>query len=398
MELVLWDVILAAVAAVLVFVDSQEAAKQALLPAPSPSAIPTPTQPSEVPSPSARPATRRGPVRVKVDLLKQELERLSDEAEGKSPEETRRIYAKASVRLRASESWQRFMSREGERLLKAERGDGRRLVFRVRLQVAADRGARTWFETLAKQTPTDLIDLRQERAWVEARSKRGGDLNLSGFSPGQKTIEGRRCRVESWIGSREGTEVRNVVDATLAQISAVFGRDIPALRIGLLKEPGEPGAKVDLATYPRTGETEAERLERVRVLAAGWALERIHPGCQDRWSGRAMAEAFAGASLEAGGSRPTPFGRSVRAVASGAIPDGSGDHLAALFAEGPNAEGDPTGASAARLATFALVEREGRATRLWPALRAHAATGKAFPKSLRVGRLEQDWIAHERAP
>lgn len=397
LELVLWDVILAAVAAVLVFVDSREAAEAALRPAPFPSPVPRASQVPDEPPRVDPPA----PTRKKADPLKAEFERLADEAEGKSPEEARRIYAKASRELAQSELWQRFMTRESERLLGAERADAKRLLFRVRLRVTADLGAKSRFTVLAQRTPPDLVDLERERSWVALRAKKAkSGLNLSGFSPDQTTHEGRRCRVESFVGSREGTEARNVVDATLATAEAVFGRELPAVRLGILKEPGSSSAKVDVVTFARRGEPESERLERIRLLTASWALERLHLGSLERWSGRALAEALAGVNFDAAGPQPTPLGRAARAVASESPPPGDGERLRAILAQGQGASGaeDPTCARLTRLAAFALHEREGRATRLWSSLRAHAAAGKAFPKGLRSSRLEADWAAHERAP
>lgn len=406
LELVLWDVILAAVAAVLVFVDSREAAEQALRPAatPQPSIQPSlepsarPSQPTDQPPDRVRPPA---PSRPKLDALKAELEGLADEAEGKSPDEARRIYAKASAKLAQSEPWQRFLTRENERLQGAERTDGRRLLFRVRICVAADLGLKAQFDALAKRTPADLVDLSRERTWLEMRLKGGqAGLNLSGFSPDQTTLEGRRCRIESFVGSREGTEARNVVDATLATAEVVFGRELPAIRVGILKEPGSPSAKVDVATFARRGETEAERLERIRLLTASWALERLHPGSLQRWSGRALAEALAGVNFDASGPRPTPLGRAARNVASESPPPGDGARLREILTKGEASfrSSDPTCARLTRLGAFALEERESRAARLWPALRAHAASGKAFPKGLRLARLEADWAAHESTP
>jgi hypothetical protein len=400
LELVLWDVILAAVAAVLVFVDSREAAEAGLRPAPS---QPAPVQ-SPLPTsggPDGGPVEAPRPTRKKVDPLKAEFERLADEAEGKSADEARRIYAKASRKLARSELWKRFMERESERLQGSERADARRLLFRVRLRATADLGASGRFASLAARTPPDLVDMERERSWAALRAKGSkGGLNLSGFSPDQTTHEGRRCRIESFVGSREGTEARNVVDATLATAEAVFGRQLPAIRVGILKEPAASSAKVDVATFARRGEPEAERLERIRLLTASWALERLHPGCLERWSGRALAEAAASLNFEAAGSRPTPLGRAARAVASESPPPGDGERLREILSRGEAASGkdDPTCSRLSRLATFALEEREGRATRLWTSLRAHAAAGKAFSKSIRSSRLEADWAAHERSP
>ena len=399
LELVLWDVILAAVAAVLVFVDSREAAEAGVRPPPpipGAQATPIPEHPParvDPPTPS--------PPRAKADPLKAEFERLADEAEGKPASEARRIYAKASSQLAQSELWQRFMTRESERLLGAERADARRLLFRVRLRVSADLGAKGRFKVLAQRTPADLVDMERERSWAETRAQGAkSGLNLSGFSPDQTTHEGRRCRIESFVGSREGTEARNVVDATLATAEAVFGRELPAVRLGILKEPGAPSAKVDVATFVRRGELEAERLERIRLLSACWALERLHPGCLGRWSGVALAEALAGVNFDASGPRPTPLGLAARAVASESLPAGDGERLRAILAQGQGASGkaDPTSARLTRLAAFALQEREGRATRLWSALRAHAAAGKTFSTGLRSSRLEADWATFERAP
>lgn len=399
LELVLWDVILAAVAAVLVFVDSREAAEAALRPGPpaSPAATPEPIAPP--PADSPRPATSQSPARPKADPLQAEFERLADEAEGKSASEARRIYAKASRALARSALWRRFMTRERERLLGAERADARRLLFRVRLRVTADLGAAGRFEELARLTPPDLIDLERERSWaaLQAKGAKGGGLNLSGFSPDQTTHEGRRCRVESFLGSREGTEARNAVDAVLATAEQVFGRELRALRLGILKEPAAASTKVDVATFARRGEPEAERLERIRLLTASWALERLHPGCLERWSGRALAEALAGLTFDASGALPTPLGRAARAVASESTPPGDGALLRELLSTGESSS-DPTSARLTRLATFALQEREGQTKRLWSSLRAHAAAGQAFPQGLRTSRLEADWASFERAP
>jgi len=400
LELVLWDVILAAVAAVLVFVDSREAAELGLRPPPAKTPAPHASRVPQDPPPRVDPP-QPSPSRAKVDPIKAEFERLADEAEGKSASEARRIYAKASRELAQSELWQRFMTRESERLLGAERADARRLLLRVRLRVTADLGAKGRFEVLAQRTPPDLVDMERERTWAATRAEKAkSGLNLSGFSPDQTTHEGRRCRIESFVGSREGTEARNVVDATLATAEAVFGRELPAVRLGVLKEPGASSAKVDVATFVRRGEPEAERLERIRLLSACWALERLHPGCLERWSGRALAEALAGVNFDAAGARPTPLGLAARAVASESPPPGDGERLRAILAQGQGASGksDPTCARLTRLAAFALSEREGRATRLWSALRAHAAASKAFSKGLRSSRLEADWAAFERAP
>lgn len=403
LELVLWDVILAAVAAVLVYVDQKEAAQVAReLATPPPSASPTPAPPREIPrvtrATRATP-TPRGPSEAS---LQAEFDRLADAARDKPPAEARRIYAGASARLDESSVWQRFLRQEETRLRAAEATDARRLLLRVRLRAAADRGDSTRLEALAARTPPDLIDLEAERAWAKRRAggKPGGGLDLKGFSPDQASVEGRRCRVESWLGRPEADALRSVVDATLAYTGAALQGEPPALRAALLATPGGAPTGFELVTFARSDESAAERAERVRLLTASAALQRMHPGCLTRWSGHALAEALAGATLESQGPRATALGTAARAVFSQALPDGRGALVEGLLSRGPDLERDPTGAAATRFLSYALREREGRAALLWGALLGDVAGRAPLAKALpgRAPRLEAAFCASEQGP
>lgn len=404
MELVLWDVILAAVAAVLVYVDQREAA-QAPARAATPPPAASPTDPLTPPrGERALPSPRVTRANSGEQALQAEFDRLADEARGKSPADARRIYAGASARLDESSSWQRFLRQEETRLLAEEASGAKRLLLRVRLRAAADRGETSRIDALAAHTPPDLIDLPAERAWGRLRAGEGGagakGLDLQGFSPDHASVEGRRCRVDAWLGRAEAEALRDAVDATLAYIAQSLQAEPPPLRVALLAAAQAPPAGFEVISYARSDETQPERLARVQLLAASVALERMHPGSLQRWTGRALAHALAGATLETRGPRATAQGLAARAVFSQALPDGRGATVEGLLAQGPDLARDPCGAAAVRLVSYALREREGRAALLWGALLAEVGGRAPLDKALsgQARRIEAAWSASEQGP
>ncbi|MGE0709935.1 MAG: hypothetical protein AB7N76_25385 [Planctomycetota bacterium] len=408
-ELVLWDVILAGVAAGLLYFDARQGA-DAQSKHPPPAASPSPSasaSPSSSPGPKPGFSATPEPSRAdpSVAAAEQELRRLQEEAKGRGAADALRIYEGASPALQTSAAWRRFWPGEQERLQAAARGEALARCLVRELQVAADLGRRQRVEALIAALPADARDpQRDEPAWADQQRARpkgpvgGTGLQLEGYDPNLTSTAGELATVVGWSGEAEAKAIRVAAEDALLELTTLLGRRLPKpLVLVMLKEGAKPPPSFDVLSRERPGEELAAREERGAWLAARWGVERLLPG-GERWTRAALVRYLAGC-LQAGPKAGlNALGRAQAALLE--APDGTGNLLLGLAARGPNALADPAGARAVGLLRFAAAEREGAAIELWPALIADARGAGAlsgFMTPARATGLEAAWRARLEA-
>lgn len=404
-ELVLWDVILAGVAAFLLFVDARLAAEARALPAPpGPEAAASPAGDSP---PSEGGDEGGGPARVdgREAELEAELERLQAQAKGQPAGEALQTYEGASAALRASAAWRRFWPLERERLQRSVEEEALIRWLGRGVEVAADLGRSARARELVAALPAAAQGRYQgELDWAQAQAERkatpagqgGGGLKLSGgYDPKQGRAEGSRCVVECGLGQQEAERLRGAAEDALVMLEALAGRrPASACRVAVLADAAQPAPKsYDVLSRARPGEAPAARAERVAWLAADWGARQLFPGAE-RWTRAALIEVLAG-SVQRAGSAPglNALGQAQASLLE--LPEGSGSELGALASEGPGAR-PARRALALGLVRFALAERDQAAIELWPALLDDARGAKplsAWMTPTRAAGLEAAWRA-----
>lgn len=386
-DLFLYDLILLLVVVGLLWAE-RELARSAAAEPPRPGATPTPTPTAATPTPTARPTA---PVRVTEpppprpspaadDGPRREVERVVAAARAAADagrvDEALAALARADAALRATAAWTELAAPLLDSLaVKVAADDPWRAVL-PDAQVLADAGDLARVEALvARGGDAPRLARERERARARAAAKAPGGFQIRGFTPDEVRVEGRRCTVEGALERVRLLEVREAVDALLAQAEATLGAGLPdKLVLKVLAEDADPtpAAPLQASTHLRADDAPGDVIARARLLAARATVGQAAPAAT-AGAREALVHALAGAELSGREERPrlTPLGEvwRRRALASAtaealveAWSDGAAPELS--FALGFAALwGGPAGEPVRRALAAA---REGRSAPLAP--------------------------------
>lgn len=416
-ELVLWDVVLAGLAAGLVYVDSRW---ERAAPKPVEQAVKTnqkkrakrkTVEPAHK-SPAAHTGTRRASASddPPPDPAEAELSDLRAKARvhlPKRPDKALAVYERAPASLRRSVAWQAFWPGERKRLLAGLEATDLLTALRPEVQLAADAGRPRAVQSLLARLPVagraaldpEITRAKQaQAAQTKPPKKKGGGLEIKGFSPDAVKLKGVRCVVQGGLGRTVSEAVRDEVDGLLERGERLLGRSLSARLDLRLLAPADEAVKhtaVLRTTRQRNQEPAPAVRARARYLAARWLATQLLRPASGFWR-VSFARALAGARDRAGALRAE--GQARRRLFLAAKPDGSGTVLLGLARKTRDDSDDPAGTRGWALVHFACFSSDSAALDLKRALLDELG-GKpgalaAFLTPTRAVGLERKWVAH----